>query len=132
MPPILANPPMTTPDKGLVSPRPKPAKAALPDNLRQDALSTVVLDAVKRSHGKQGAAAAALGKDEGNFSRDVKAGAMRLQDLKKLGPEFLGELGAGLVEQYGALTHPRERARQVTREIKSLADELDQFLEHLA
>jgi len=132
MPATLKQPSLTTPDKSLVSVRPSMAKATIPDNAVLDALSSVVKDAAKSSHGKQGAAAAVLGKDEGNFARDVSAGRTTLTDMAKLGPEFLATFGASLLETYGPLATPKARARQRLKDIRTAADELDQLLEFIA
>lgn len=129
MPRSLAQPLMTAPDNGLVIPRPTPAKATLADNFGSDSLSDVVIEAAKSSYGKQGAAAAQLGKDEGNFSRDVKAKRMTLRDLEALGPGFLAQFGHELVEQYGALQDPKTRARRTCDQMQALVNELRQFVD---
>lgn len=111
------------------------AKAALHDNDGQreaDPLSDVVLSAAKRTYGKQGAAAAQLGKDEGNFSRDVKAERTTLRDLKALGPAFLADFGAGLVQEYGPLSDPKEAARKSIEQIEDALRTFRQFVEDVA
>lgn len=125
----LAKSPVTTPDKALVSVRPQMAKAGLDDNRGQDPLSGVVFEAAKRAHGKQGAAAAQLGKDEGNFSRDVKAGRLTTAQMKALGPSFLAELGQQLVNEYGSLSDPKDHARKLCDAIQSQINELRQFID---
>jgi hypothetical protein len=120
---------LTTPDRTLVSPHGHSVKAQLRDNTEPNPLSAVVLDSAKRAHGKQGAAAAVLGKDEGNFSRDTKAGRLSLRELHELGPEFLADLGKSLVEQYAPLATPKARALSITRAMRRELDELDQAIE---
>lgn len=117
------------PDKTHVIPRPNPAKADLHDNDLQNVLSAVVIEAAKSSYGKQGAAAAHLGKDEGNFSRDVKAKRLTLRELESLGPTFLATLGQELIEQYGALQDPKTRARRTCDQMQALVNELRQFVD---
>lgn len=128
----LAQPYRTTPDKDLVTGKARMAKAQLRDNGEQEALSDVVIAAAKRSHGKQGAAAAHLGKDEGNFSRDVKAGRMTTEQMQRLGPDFLAEFGKQLVDRYGPLSDPKDRARRVLDTIESAVMELRQYVEDVA
>ncbi len=131
MAPSIAPARQTSPDNSLVTGRPVMAKATLDDNRANGELSSVVTDSAKRVYGKQGAAAAQLGKDEGNFSRDVKAGRMTLADLSRLGPEFLAELGKELVNSYGAAS-PQARLRRIARAHRETAEELEQLAEHIA
>lgn len=133
MTPNVATARLTSPDKAFVSPRPTPAKAELRDNAGQDPLSDVVISAAKRAYGKQGAAAAHLGKDEGNFSRDAKAGRITTAQLKALGPSFLAEFGRELLQEFGtALESPQLRAQRVIRETRQKLDELDEFIRFIA
>lgn len=122
----IANRAVTTPDNLDVIGRPQMARA---DIGQTTSLSPVVKHSAKRTYGKQGAAAAHLGKDESNFSRDVDAGRLTLRDLEALGPQFLATLGSGLVEQYGVLTDPKARIRQVIRTIRDGLHEVEQFLD---
>lgn len=113
MPQTMRAPDVTTPDSTHVTPRPKPAKAELRDKDLQPQLSSVVLEAARKAHGKQEAAARELEKDPGNFSRDVKAGRTTLRDCADLGGAFLAILGQELVNEFGAqMESPKERARQ--------------------
>lgn len=120
---------VTAPDKALVTPRPAMVKA---DLSATSALSSVVTDAARKVYGKQGAAAEHLGKDEGNFSRDVKAGRTTLADLERLGPSYLAELGRELVEQYAPLSTPTQRARQQIKVARQALEELEQVVELIA
>lgn len=129
MPSTLRQPTATAQDKSLVIGRPEMAKAALSDNRGQDRLSGVVIEAARKVYGKQEAAAAHLGKDAGNFSRDVKAGRLPIAQLDELGGEFLAVLGQELVEQFGTLSSPKARAQQTIREMRQKLDELQQFVE---
>jgi hypothetical protein len=123
---------MTSPDRLLVSDKPRMAKAGLGDNDGQQALSDVVLAAAKKSFGKQGAAAAQLGKDEGNFSRDARAERLTLRDLRALGPAYLATLGAELVGQYGPLSDPKDAARKALERIEDELRLLRQYVEDVA
>lgn len=124
----LTQPYVTTPDKGVVTEKKRMAPGVLRDNVGQDTLSDVVLTAARKAHGKQGAAAAQLGKDEGNFSRDTKHLRLTLEHLRDLGPTFLAQLGQGLVNQYGTLTDPHDYADRVLIEIERLILELKQYV----
>lgn len=127
--PLVAETPR---DNGRVIPRPTPAKVTVPDKHPSDRLSGVVMESVKRAYGKQGAAAAQLGKDEGNFSRDLKAGRITIGQLDDLGSDFLAALGAELTSQFGALSSPADHTRRAIREIRARLDEIEQFLELVA
>lgn len=139
----IPNDAATTPDGTLVTPRPKAAKATLRGDTASQAsagtphkgqqnsaekLSAVVSESARRVYGKQGAAAAQLGKDEGNFARDLKARRLTLGQLEALGDIFLAELGRGLLDQYGPVLTPKDRARRYLRELRRLLDELEQAL----
>lgn len=124
---------LTSLDKALISDRPRQAKATLDDKTHADPLSEVVIAAAKRAYGKQGAAAAHLGKDEGNFSRDAKAGRITTAQLKALGPSFLAEFGRELLEEFGtAMESPQMRAQRVIRETRQKIDELEEFVRYIA
>lgn len=132
MPQTMRDPLLTAPDKALVTVRPQMAKAELPDNDAADSLSPVVKEAAKRAYGgKQGAAAAKLKKDEGNFARDVTAERMTIRELRALGRTFLAEFGKELVNEYAPLDTPLARAHRKIREAHDALDELEQSLEHL-
>lgn len=126
MPQSIANRVMTTPDETLVIGRPRMAKAEWPETT---ALSAVVKEAARRAHGKQEAAARHLGKNPGNFSRDVDAGRVTVRDLEGLGAPFLAELGKELVEQFSALTDPKSEARRALADLERARDVLRQFVD---
>lgn len=108
------------------------AKATLRDKADADPLSPLVIDVAKRVLVKQGAAAAVLEKDEGNYSRDAKAGRLTTGQLAKLGPVFLAELGRELVEQFAPLATPAARIRKLADEQERIAAELRQLSEYVA
>lgn len=128
MPVTMREPVETTPDRTLVTPRPQMAKAALDDKAGQGRLSEVVKEAAKRSHGKEGAAARHLGKDEGNFSRDVKAGRITIGQLEELGSAFLAAFGTELVQQFGPLSDPADHAERLCDQMQAMVNELRQFV----
>lgn len=130
----------TAQDNTDVFPRPKAAKVTTArhaaefgtteDNAGGDPLSELVLGAARAAHGgKQEAAAAHVGKDPGNFSRDMKRIS---ESLGKLGPLFLSRLGEDLVRQYGPLTDPKDYYRELIRGLRKHVDELEQFGEHIS
>lgn len=122
---------LTTPDDSFVSARPIPAKAQLRDNRGQEPLSALVLDACRRSYGKQESAARELGKDPGNFNRDAKAQRLTLETLSELGPKFLATFGEMLVEQYAVeLETPADRLDSIARHLHEVGEELHQLAEH--
>jgi hypothetical protein len=123
---------LTTPDDPLVTVRPQMAKATLPDTTVAESLSPLVKNAAKFAHGKQHVAALVLGKDPGNFARDVDAERLTIADMKQLGPVFLAELARSLSEQYGPLRSPMDRLREIHRQQRELQDEALQIAEGLA
>ena len=132
MPPIVADQSVTTPDNLDVIGRPMPAKAGLADKRLADSLSPVVKDAAKYAYGKQGAAAAQLAKNEGNFSRDVDAERMTLKDLRALGPVFLVAFAKGVLDEYGPLDTPQARAQFLIKQNDRNNEELWQLVNHLS
>jgi hypothetical protein len=114
-----------TPDNLDVIGRPKMTKVDIGPTTP---LSSVVKEAAKRAYGKQEAAAAHLGKDKGNFSRDVDAGRVTLRDLDALGAPFLSELGKELTREYGPLSDPADRADRLLEAADSIISELRQFV----
>jgi hypothetical protein len=129
---MVADRAVRTPDNLDVIGRPTPAKAGLADKRLADSLSPVVKDAAKYAYGKQGAAAAKLAKNEGNFSRDVDAERMTLKDLRALGPVFLVAFAKGVLDEYGPLDTPHARALKLLRQNDQNNHELAQLLDHLA
>lgn len=123
MPSTVRDRAVTTLDRNIVSDCPTrtsaQAKARLKsDNHIQGRLSSVVIEAARQAHGKQQIAARELGKDEGNFSRDVRAGRTTLRQCADLGGEFLAIYGELLVKEFGgAVKSERERALERLPEI---------------
>lgn len=122
----LRNSSAITPDMSLPNGSLRMAKA---DIDQTTALSPLIKEAARRTHGKQEAAARHIGKQPSNFSRDVDSGDLRLRDLEALGPAFCAELGQALVERYGPLSDPKARARQLCDEVQASVNELRQFIE---
>lgn len=123
---MIPEPSLITPDKSVPIGSLRMASA---DNDATSGLSPLTKEAARRAHGKQEAAARHLGKQPSNFSRDVDRGDLRLRDLEALGPSFLAEFGRGLIEQYGALTDPKTRARLLIRDMEQCLAELRQYVE---
>lgn len=99
------------------------------DTITADPLSGAVTEAALRAFGKQGAAAAQLGKDHSNFSRDVRAERLTLRDLSALGAPFLAELGKELIEQYAPLADPKLATQRHLRTVLQLLGEVAQFVD---
>jgi hypothetical protein len=126
MSPTVTTARQTTPDKLDVIGHPRMAKAHIE---MTTALSSLVKEAAKAAHGKQEAAARHLGKNPGNFSRDIDARRTALGDLEDLGPVFLAELGKELVREFGPLSDPKAEARRTIRDIEERLNTLKQFVE---
>lgn len=125
----VATAPLTTKDKALVNHHPQMLKVTTVDKPGATSLSPLVKDAAKQAHGKQEAAAAVLGKDGGNFSRDADAERLTLRDLRQLGPEFLAKLGAALADEYGPLAEtPAQHAEKLLDAIQAQLNEVRQFI----
>jgi hypothetical protein len=102
----------------------KPAKARLPINADQYPLRTIVSEAIRRVS-SQKAAAADMGIDPAQLTRQLQSGRLTVERLEALGVEFYAELGRLLLEQYGNEAQtPQARARarlpEIIREILEL------------
>ena len=49
-----------------------------------------------------------------------------------LGPAFCAKLGQELVEQFGPLSSPKDRARRLIRDMEQCLSELKQYVEDAA
>lgn len=106
--------------------RPKMAKMTLDDPAADTHVSSLLLDAAKLAHGKLESAAAEVGKDRSNFTRDVKKWA---EVFEGLGPSFLANLGAFLVRDFGAaLETPEQRAHRLCDDLQAKVNELRQLV----
>jgi hypothetical protein len=125
----IANAALSTPDNSLPNRSQGMAKADMRSSVSVGDLSGVLKDSARRVYGKQGAAAATVGQAESNFSRDLETIARKLEPL---GPEYLADLGKGLVETYAPLSTPAGRARELARRQEAIAAELRQLAEYIA
>lgn len=123
---------LQTPANALPSRSQGQAKADLESRAVQSEFSDVLKCASRRVFTKQEAAAAHVGKTPGTYSRDIDAGTMRAREMAELGPEFLAEVGRELVERYAPLSTPQARLRQKARELRAIAEEIDQASEMVA
>jgi len=119
---------VTAPDNLDVIGRPRMAKMTTTDSTPASRLSEVVKEAAKVAHGKQGAAAAHLGKDEGNFARDLQARRMTIGQLEDLGVAFLAAFGKKLHDEYGPLASPDDQAERLLDQVQAIANELRQYV----
>ena len=133
----LATQPLTPQDALGVIARPKAAKvteprrAMTPEDSQPDSrVSLLFFEAADAAHGKRESAAAEVGKDRANFTRDAKKW---METLEGLGPVFLARFGAGLLREFGAaLETPAERGERVIDGIEAGFSELRQLIRHLA
>lgn len=106
--------------------RPKMAKVTPDDPAADTHVSSLLLDAAKLAHGKLESAAAEVGKDRSNFTRDVKKWA---EVFEGLGPMFLATLGAALVRDFGAaLETPEQRGHRLCDDLQAKVNELRQLV----
>lgn len=120
---------LTRRDSSPVIPRPKPAKADLHSQQPTGVLSPLVNESIRESHGKQEVAAQSIGKDPGNFNRDLKKWT---ETMEALGPEFLAALGDRLVKAFGPLAaSPAECVRAKAKELHAIADEFEQLATYI-
>lgn len=128
----------TPPDNSRVTARHQMAKATLRDHDQPDELSTLVMDVAKAVFGKQLTVATKLGKDEGNYSRDAKAGRLTTGQLAELakdeerGYDFLARLGRELQERFGPLATPKARAMARLNDIEDAVREVRDSLDFIA
>lgn len=114
----------------LDSVRPKPAKADLAVNDSQSGLKPLIAEAIRRVT-SQKAAAADMGIDPAQLTRQLQSGHLTVERLEALGPEYAAELGRLLVETFGPLSSPYARVKQDVREIRQLLDRIDQGVDFL-
>jgi len=95
-------------------------------------LREVAADAIRTFSGNARAAAIDLNVHEGHLSRQLKDGTLRLEQLEVLGPAFCAKLGQELVEQFGPLSSPKDRARRLIRDMEQCLSELKQYVEDAA
>ena len=120
MPLSFAARPVATRGNSLDVGRPAPAKAELPTARRLPALAA---EAMRRTFGKQEAAALTLARDPGAFSRKLRSGRLTLGELEAQGEIFLAHFGELLVEDFGhARRDPRDEA------IDAIPGLVEQFL----
>ena len=105
------------------------AKAELSTQGGASALRDIAAEAIRATSGKARAAAMDLGIHEGHLSRQLKDGTIRLEQLEQLGPTFAAKFGQELVEQYGPLSDPKARARQLCDDVQAAVNELRQFID---
>lgn len=116
----------------LASVRPHMARASVQPQVDTSSLRELAAEAIRATSGKARAAAIDLGIHEASLSRQLKDGTLRLEQLERLGPELLAELGRELVEHFGPLATPKARAHQRIRDARAILDELDQVVELIA
>lgn len=91
-------------------------------------LRELTLDVIRRTHGKVASAAEVLELHEAQVGRLAKEGDLKLKHLEALGVSTLALLGRELVERYGPLSTPEDRADQIIRELRQQVDELAQYV----
>jgi hypothetical protein len=113
---------------------------AIPDQSRsiavhasQFGLTAVVKDALIRGCGSLKAAAITMGMDQGQLSRDLQSGALKLDRLDRLDVATKGVIVAALHDAYAPLApSPQARVREAVRDIRRKCDEVEQYLEFIA
>lgn len=127
--------------KDLETIRPQVAKATLQSgaaaaNSEQKAqapargLRDLAAEAIRTTQGSARAAAGDMAIHEAHLSRLLKDGTLRLEQMEQLGPVFAAKFGQHLVERFGSFASPKAQARRAVREIRRLADELEQLIEN--
>lgn len=110
----------------------KQIKAGLhPEHAQEGAslLRDVAADALTRI-ASQKAAATDIGIHESRLSHKLDEGSLTIAQLEKLGPAYAAELGRRLVDVYGPLVDPKQRARRQIREARRAIDELADYIEY--
>lgn len=114
--------------------RPSPAKAGLrestpinPVNGGQRPVTEIVSGVIRV--GSQKAAAIDMGIDPAQLTRQLQSGHLTIARLDALGPDTLARIGKELVEKFGPLSDPKDRARQTCDQIQALVNEIRQYIE---
>lgn len=127
----MAQPQQSTRNQSLDSVRPAQAKADLRVNDSQSTLRPLIAEAIRRVS-SQKAAATDMGIDPAQLTRQLQSGHLTVERLEALGPQYAAELGRLLLEQYGALATPQSRLRQKARDLREIANEIEQAAELVA
>lgn len=112
---------------------PRPVAGAVDSGVTADQrrLRVVVSDVIRRT-GSQKAAAVDMQIDPGQLARQLQTGHLTVERLEALGPAFCAEFGRALIEQYGVeLETPDARIHRLARQLRAVADEIDQAAELL-
>lgn len=125
---------LSTEVKTLDRVRPQMAKAVLPVNASQSAMTAVVKDALIRHYGSLKAAAITMGEmDQGQLTRELDSGKLNLARLELLDDAGKAEVVRRLHEAFiAALESPTARAHRVIQEARQKLDELDEFVRFIA
>ncbi len=108
--------------------RPKAARAALPVNRSQRAMTAVVKDALVGHYGSFKAAAYAMGEmDEGQLSRELENGKFKFERLDLCDDDAKQAVTKALHDAYGS-TDPQARVRRLIRTLRAGLDELDEAI----
>lgn len=141
MPNTMREPQVSREVRTLDSIRPTQAKAGLASPTQSDRptaseksfgqeLSKVIEETLMRHFGSVKAVAFALGEmDPSQLRREFETAKLPLARLEGLDAFTKAAVGTAIVEQFGILSDPKARARQVLRQLRALADELEQFID---
>lgn len=134
MSPTVSTARQSTEDKPLDRVRPQMARASLPVNGGQFALTAVVKDALLRHYGSLKAAAITMGEmDQGQLTRELDTGKLNLARLELLDDAGKAEVAKRLNEAFmAALETPSDRVRRVIRETRQKLDEIDDYVRFIA
>jgi len=132
MDPRVATTPGASQREELASIRATPAKAELRMQTRTSSLREVAAEAIRSHSGNARAAAIDMAIHEGHLSRQLKDGSLRIEQLEALGPAFCAKLGQQLIDEFGPLADPKERARRLIVQMETILFELKQYVEHAA
>jgi hypothetical protein len=110
------------------------ARASLPVNGSQSALTAVVKDALLRHYGSLKAAAITMGEmDQGQLTRELDSGKLNLARLELLDDAGKAEVAKRLHEAFmAALESPQAHAQRVIREARQKLDELADYVRFIA
>lgn len=87
-------------------------------------------EAARSVCGNARAAAIDVNVHEAHFSRLMKDGTLRVEQLEQLGPKVALKFGQLLVEHFGtAMESPDARIHRLARQLRAIADEIDQAAE---
>jgi len=108
------------------------AKADTGAQVSASELPELTQRAIKKAHRKMELAAGVLGISESQIGRLVNDEDLKLKHLRTLGIDTLVNFAKEVLNSYGELDTPQARLRRKARELREIANEVEQAAELIA